>query len=146
MKKSTGLLLCGALSLGLFGFAGEAKAAEVVKDGKTYWKVESNDTLSEIGNHYGISYFDIAAVNSQIKDVNLIYDGDLLLIPLNGEVAESTYVAPVEAPVVEEQAEEVSAPEPAPSYSAPSGGGHLTPSAGVFYGPSGKETYYSQRV
>lgn len=30
------------------------------------------------------------------------------------------------------------------SYS--SSGGKLTPSGGVFYGPSGKETYYSQRV
>lgn len=33
---------------------------------------------------------------------------------------------------------------PVASYS--SSGGRLTPSGGVFHGPSGKETYYSQRV
>lgn len=35
-------------------------------------------------------------------------------------------------------------PEPAPSYN--SSGGGLTASAGVYNGPSGKETYYSQKV
>ena len=29
------------------------------------------------------------------------------------------------------------------TYMPPTGDGHLTPSAGVFYGPSGKETYYN---
>lgn len=29
------------------------------------------------------------------------------------------------------------------TYTPPTGSGHLTPSAGVFYGPSGKETYYN---
>lgn len=37
------------------------------------------------------------------------------------------------------------APTPVANYSS-SGGGKLTPSGGVFHGPSGKETYYSQRV
>lgn len=36
-------------------------------------------------------------------------------------------------------------PTPVANYSS-SGGGRLTPSGGVFHGPSGKETYYSQRV
>ena len=36
------------------------------------------------------------------------------------------------------------APAPVANYS--SSGGRLTPSGGVFHGPSGKETYYSQRV
>ncbi len=41
------------------------------------------------------------------------------------------------------------APTPAPTQTTqtysytPTGNGHLTPSAGVFYGPSGKETYYN---
>lgn len=35
-------------------------------------------------------------------------------------------------------------PTPVANYN--SSGGRLTPSGGVFYGPSGKETYYSQRV
>lgn len=35
-------------------------------------------------------------------------------------------------------------PTPVANYS--SSGGRLTPSGGVFHGPSGKETYYSQRV
>lgn len=35
-------------------------------------------------------------------------------------------------------------PEPAVTvYTPPTGTGYLTPSAGVFYGPSGKETYYN---
>ena len=41
-------------------------------------------------------------------------------------------------------AEQASAPTPVANYS--SSGGKLTPSGGVFHGPSGKETYYSQRV
>lgn len=36
-------------------------------------------------------------------------------------------------------------PTPVANYSS-SGGGKLTPSGGVFHGPSGKETYYSQKV
>lgn len=35
-------------------------------------------------------------------------------------------------------------PTPVANYN--SSGGKLTPSGGVFHGPSGKETYYSQRV
>ena len=40
--------------------------------------------------------------------------------------------------------EEASTPTPVANYSSSSG--RLTPSGGVFHGPSGKETYYSQRV
>jgi len=151
LKKSTGLLLCGVCALGLAGFANKTSAAEVEKNGQTYWQVEPNDTLSAIGLHYGIDYYNIAAVNSQIKDVDLIFDGDLLLIPINGETipvveqevsAEEVYVEE-ETYVPQEQVVEKEVATP--SYSAPSGG-HLTASGGVFYGPSGKETYYSQKV
>ena len=38
------------------------------------------------------------------------------------------------------------APAPVPVANYSSSGGRLTPSGGVFHGPSGKETYYSQRV
>ena len=47
---------------------------------------------------------------------------------------DSKYIPPTPTPV------------PQPTYHeayTPSGSGHLTPSAGVFYGPSGKETYYN---
>lgn len=37
-------------------------------------------------------------------------------------------------------------PVPTPVANYSSSGGRLTPSGGVFHGPSGKETYYSQRV
>ena len=45
---------------------------------------------------------------------------------------------------IEEASTSNNAPAPVANYS--SSGGKLTPSGGVFHGPSGKETYYSQRV
>ena len=51
------------------------------------------------------------------------------------DVMNTEYVAPVPIAVPQTPA--------ATAYTPPSGSGHLTPSAGVFYGPSGKETYYN---
>lgn len=45
---------------------------------------------------------------------------------------------------IEEASTSNNTPTPVANYS--SSGGRLTPSGGVFNGPSGKETYYSQRV
>lgn len=144
MKKVfSGLVL---LTLAAMSFGVVASAEEVQKDGKTYWKVESTDTLSEIGEHYGIDYFAIQKANAErIIDVNLIYDGDLLLIPTDKQI-EAQEVQEAAQPKQETKKEEAPKAEvKTPSYSAPSGA-HLTKSGGVFYGPSGKETYYSQRV
>ena len=45
-----------------------------------------------------------------------------------------------------EQASTINSTPPTPVANYSSSGGKLTPSGGVFHGPSGKETYYSQRV
>ncbi len=143
----TGLLL----SAGLLGVT-TTQAAEVVKDGQVYWQVEANDTLSHIGEYYGINFYDIQAANSdKIYDVNLIFDGDLLLIPTKeGAVSQPTYTSVSESvyqePVIQEEVYVAPVQAPAPASSYTSNGGGLTKQGGVFYGPSGKETYYSQRV
>ena len=87
----------------------KAHADEIQENGQTYWQVESGDTLSAIGNRYGIDFNLIHQANSdKVSDANLIYVGDKLLLPLNGEVqapvAQPVQEAPVveQAPVVEE--------------------------------------------
>lgn len=51
------------------------------------------------------------------------------------DVMNTPYVAPTPNPVNQTPA--------VAAYTPPTGSGYLTPSAGVFYGPSGKETYYN---
>lgn len=47
--------------------------------------VTSKDTLSGLAATYGTTVGAIMAANSQIKDKNLIYDGDTLIIPTNNK-------------------------------------------------------------
>ncbi|QBZ70101.1 aggregation promoting factor [Enterococcus phage vB_EfaM_Ef2.3] len=117
--KKTSILGLSLLSLGLVvGLGTEAKAEEVTENGKTYWKVESGDTLSEIGAKYNLDFTNIHKVNKGVvADPNIIFVGDKLLLPLdeNGKLAEQVnatepdievqYNAPVapEQPVVVEQ-------------------------------------------
>ncbi|MCY9324044.1 cell wall hydrolase [Bacillus haynesii] len=68
IKKVTAV----ALSLSLFAGVGTAKAS-------TEHKVKQGDTLSEISNFYGTTIEDLARLNN-IKNVNLIYVGDVLSI------------------------------------------------------------------
>ena len=117
--KKTSILGLSLLSLGLVvGLGTEAKAEEVTENGKTYWKVESGDTLSEIGAKYNLDFTNIHKVNKGVvADPNVIFVGDKLLLPLdeNGKLVEQVnttepdievqYNAPVtpEQPVVVEQ-------------------------------------------
>nr|CAI9187514.1 Aggregation promoting factor [Enterococcus phage Sw5] len=137
--KKTSILGLSLLSLGLVvGLGTEAKAEEVTENGKTYWKVESGDTLSEIGAKYNLDFTNIHKVNKGVvADPNVIFVGDKLLLPLdeNGKLVEQVnttepdievqYNEPVtpEQPVVVEQ-EVVEQPvvvaeTPAPVVEAP---------------------------
>lgn len=92
-------LLAGALFIGGTG----VHAAEIQKDGQTYYEVEAGDTLSTIGNRYGLDYNLIHQSNiDTVSDSNMIFVGDLLLIPTNGEVQAPATAAVVETPVVQE--------------------------------------------
>lgn len=103
MKKTT-IATLGFLGLGLsLGLGAKAHADEIQENGQTYWQVESGDTLSTIGNRYGIDFNLIHQANSdKVSDANLIYVGDKLLLPLNGEVQAPVAQPVQETPVVEQ--------------------------------------------
>lgn len=90
-------------------------------DGNVLSEYSLNDEIHLIGrNDYGYYLTD---QNEYIKAT---------------DVMNTPYVAPTPVPAA------TPAQTPAvAAYTPPSGSGHLTPSAGVFYGPSGKETYYN---
>ncbi|WNS74928.1 cell wall hydrolase [Bacillus sp. DTU_2020_1000418_1_SI_GHA_SEK_038] len=73
MKKMKKILIAGALSLSLFGFAAESNAAtntHLVHKGESYWT---------IANQYGISVPHLKKVNNRTSD--LLYAGEKILIP-----------------------------------------------------------------
>lgn len=53
-----------------------------------YYTVQSGDTLSEIGEKYGVSYLKLAELNN-IEDPNLIYTGQTLIIPVSSDSSQS---------------------------------------------------------
>lgn len=123
MKK---IIIAGLLSGVLFIGGKGVCAAEIKKDGQTYYEVEQGDTLSTIGNKYGLDYTLIHQANTNtVSDANMIFVGDLLLIPANGEIQTPVTAAVVEAPVVQESVvEQVPVVEQSPVV-------EQTPSAGT---------------
>jgi len=51
----------------------------------TKYKIQSGDNLTKISKHFGVSIATIKDANPQIKDINLIYAGDTLVIPSSSE-------------------------------------------------------------
>ena len=52
-----------------------------VKAGTGTYTVQRGDTLGEIAKRYGVSLWEILAVNPQIKNANLIYPGQVIKLP-----------------------------------------------------------------
>lgn len=113
MKKIT-IASLGLLGLTVaLGLGASAHAEEVQQDGQTYWKIEAGDTLSSIGNRYGIDYTVLQSANQEkIPNVHLIYEGDMVLIPNANTVTDQVVN---QAPVVQEQVVE----QPVQEYVAP---------------------------
>lgn len=105
----------GMLALAL-GLGTSAHAEEVQQDGQTYWRVQAGDTLSAIGDRYGMDYNVLQVANQEtIPNAHLIYENDLVLIPTNAVAVQP--VVQEQAPVVVEQAPVVE--QPVQEYVAP---------------------------
>lgn len=89
--KPRHLVLAGAFAIGAFALSGTASA-------DTNYKVQSGDTLNKISQEYGVSVSDLATKNN-IKNINLIYTGDVLTI--SSEQAVATQVVPSQPTVSE---------------------------------------------
>ncbi len=64
-------------------FTGENVPDKITDSEETTYKIKAGDTLSGIAKKYGVTVTDIANHNG-IKNVNLIYVGDILSIPGKG--------------------------------------------------------------
>lgn len=71
--KPRHLVLAGAFALGALSLTGKASA-------DTTYTVQSGDTLNAIAKQYGTTANEIGTKNS-IKNINLIYVGDVIVIP-----------------------------------------------------------------
>lgn len=73
--------------------------------------VQPGETLSSIAWHYGVNYWDIATLNG-LANPNLIYVGQVLLIPTTGPVPTPTVPAVQEAIIISTPASDVTITSP----------------------------------
>lgn len=167
------------LSLGLVGVVGltsvGVSASESVEGNDVYYYVESGDTLSSIGEKYGVNYHVIQGNNPHVTNPDIIIVGDKLLV--SGESfqnenieytsSEDVYTVPVDSgyEYVEDYSYEQGVVETYETYTEPvvpvetvtpvqessgaqptGGSGVLNPVDGINYHNGVKESYYSQRV
>lgn len=125
MKKSK-ILVSGTvlLGLGLGIFSPVVKAEEIQRDNQTFYKVESGDTLSEIGKKYDLTYNVIHANNvDTVLDANLIFVGQEILVGGEGFNKDKVLDLPVTIqavePVVTNEVEVEVTQEPVVSTPAP---------------------------
>lgn len=116
--------------------AKELKETQEQKEQETAKRVKVEKTLNETKSALDKAEKDKASKDKEVSDLkNKVAS---LEEELSFKIA-----ARQEA---ERQAAEAKASTPTPVANYSSSDGRLTPSGGVFNGPSGKETYYSQRV
>ncbi|NUK31350.1 cell wall hydrolase [Parageobacillus sp. VR-IP] len=60
------------------------------------YEVKSGDTMSEIAEEHGITLYELSRANPQIKNVNLIYVGQNIVIPGKNEYKPVTNATPYE--------------------------------------------------
>lgn len=116
--------------------AEELKETQKQKEQETAKRVEVEETLNETKAALDKAEQDKASKDKEVSELKN------KVASLEEEL--SFKIAARQEAERQAAIEEASTPTPVANYS--SSGGRLTPSGGVFHGPSGKETYYSQRV
>ena len=116
--------------------ADELKETQEQKEQETAKRVETENTLNETKAALDKAEQDKASKDKEVSELKN------KVASLEEEL--SFKIAARQEAERQAAIEEASTPTPVANYS--SSGGRLTPSGGVFHGPSGKETYYSQRV
>ena len=139
MKKTiiAGLVCAGALALSSSITANSVQAATNNGDGTV--TVEAGDTYSKVAQEYNLSVASLEQMNGrEVGGYDLIFVGDKIKVQDNGVETSR----PVQQ---QQQAKTVTYQAPAQPQVQQNNynGAKLTASAGVVYGPSGKETYYN---
>lgn len=135
MKKFVFALVLG---VGLFAGGSVTFAAE-----QTH-VVQPGDTLYGLANEYGTTIDNLVQLNPAIKDANLIYDGETLIIAADSAADESAATTAATVPATAATSSTTSS-QTMTSIPA-SGSGVLNPVDGVNYYNGVRETYYSQKV
>lgn len=120
--------------------ADELKETQKQKEQETAKRVEVEKTLNETKAALDKAEQDKASSNKEVSELKKKVAS--LEEELSFKIAARQEAERQAA--IEEASTSNNTPAPVANYS--SSGGKLTPSGGVFNGPSGKETYYSQRV
>ncbi len=107
--KPRHLVLAGAFALGALSLTGNASA-------DTTYTVQSGDTLNAIATQHGTTTNEIGTKNS-IKNINLIYVGDVIVIP--GSIGNETQNDEVQVATEPVQAQAPSEPVQAQAPSEP---------------------------